>query len=158
MNKFYTLRSLIRRARDPELSFIRRRKGNPPIPYHYTIYYYITRDETQRLQRVRSLLPKRGEGCIHSHLIHLVLFRLMHIIFHSKSFENLIWCNCRAKEWEWRGTTFPSYRGVANGRIRERGVYMYSALQDIPYMQVGLFIIKHNTLVNISNTITKRSR
>ena len=79
----------------------------------------------QQLQRVRSLLSERGEGCFHTHWIHCALFRLMHIIFHSNSFENLIWCNCRAKEWKWRGMTFPSYRGAANGRIRERGVQPY---------------------------------
>ena len=88
-------------------SMIRRRKGNPPIPYHYAIYYYITRNDAQRLR----------EGCIHTHWIHCALFRVMHIIFHRNSSENLILCNCRVKEWESRGTTFPSYRGAANGRI-----------------------------------------
>ena len=109
---YYTPRSLIRRAWDREHFFIRRRKGNPLIPFHYTIYYHITRDETQRLQRVWSLLPERGEGCVHTHWIHCILFRVMHIIFYSNSFGNLIWWKCRAKEWEWRGTTFPSYKGA----------------------------------------------
>ena len=39
-------------------------------------------------------LHERSESRIKTRWIRCVLFRVMRIIFHSKSFENLIWCNC----------------------------------------------------------------
>ena len=41
--------------------------------------YCITRDETQWLQRVWSLLPERSVSCIHTRWIRCVLFRVMHM-------------------------------------------------------------------------------
>ena len=45
-------------------------------------------------QQAWSLLPERSEGCSHMSCIRCVLFRVMHIIFHSNCFEHLTWRNC----------------------------------------------------------------
>ena len=62
----------------------------------YEIVYCITRDERQPLQRVWIFPPKRSEDCSHTSCIRCILFRVMHIIFHSASFENPIFGTCRA--------------------------------------------------------------
>ena len=64
--------------------------------FSLTIVHCITRDETQRIQLVWLQPSLRSGSKLQTCCNCCVLFPVMHFILHSNSFENLIWCNCRA--------------------------------------------------------------
>ena len=65
----------------------------------YPIVYYITRGETERLHECEVCCPNETRAVItrNTKCFRCLLFRVMHTIFHSNSFENLIGCNCNPR-------------------------------------------------------------